>query len=61
MSALRPRLGVDVGGTNTDAVIMLGSEVLASTKRLTTPDVGDGVIAAVQAVMKEAAISSAQL
>lgn len=51
MSEMRPVLGVDVGGTNTDAVIMLGSEVLASAKRATTQDVGDGLIAAVRGVL----------
>ena len=40
MSEMRPVLGVDVGGTNTDAVIMLGSEVLASAKRATTQEIG---------------------
>jgi N-methylhydantoinase A/oxoprolinase/acetone carboxylase beta subunit len=38
------RLGIDVGGTNTDAVVMVGDVVLASAKRLTTPDVSQGVI-----------------
>jgi hypothetical protein len=37
-----PRLGIDVGGTNTDAVVMVGDEVIAAVKRLTTRDVGDG-------------------
>ena len=45
-------LGVDVGGTNTDAVLMLGREVIASAKRATTFDVGDGLFAAVEAVMQ---------
>jgi len=49
-------LGVDVGGTNTDAVLMAGREVVASAKRATTADVGDGLFAAVEAVMQGAAI-----
>ncbi len=61
MSTLRPRLGVDVGGTNTDAVIMRGDEVIASAKRATTREVGDGVIAAVQAVLAAAGLEPAAL
>ena len=33
------RVGVDVGGTNTDAVIMNGTDVLGWCKSPTTPDV----------------------
>ncbi len=61
MSAPRPRLGVDVGGTNTDAVIMLGDDVIASAKRATTREVGNGVIDAVQAVLDAAGIPPAAL
>jgi len=57
MSAPRPVLGVDVGGTNTDAVIMIGDEVVAAAKRSTTPDVGDGLIAAARAVLGTAGIA----
>jgi N-methylhydantoinase A/oxoprolinase/acetone carboxylase beta subunit len=57
----RPRLGVDVGGTNTDAVLMLGDEVIASAKRLTTADVGEGVIDAVTAVLKQASVQAGDL
>jgi N-methylhydantoinase A/oxoprolinase/acetone carboxylase beta subunit len=55
------RVGVDVGGTNTDAVIMVGDEVIASAKRLTTRDVRDGVIAAVRAVLDAAAVQPGAL
>ena len=54
MSAISPVLGVDVGGTNTDAVIMLGDEVVAAAKRPTTADVGEGLIAAVRGVLEAA-------
>ena len=40
------RIGIDVGGTNTDAVLMDGREVLAEVKTPTTPDVTGGIIAA---------------
>ena len=37
------RLGIDVGGTNTDAVILRDREVLAGVKRSTTEDVMSGM------------------
>lgn len=37
------RIGIDVGGTNTDAVIMLDDAVLAATKQPTSEDVTTGV------------------
>lgn len=49
-------LGIDVGGTNTDAVLMRGREVLASAKRATTADVGDGVFAVVDALLRDTAV-----
>ena len=48
------RIGVDVGGTHTDAVLMRGGEVLAEVKARTTEDVTSGVAAALQAVLGEA-------
>ena len=42
------RLGIDVGGTNTDAVLLDQSHtVLGHAKALTTPDVLSGILAAV--------------
>ena len=62
MSAASPfKLGVDVGGTNTDAVIMQGEEVIAAAKRSTTADVGDGLIDAVRAVLEAADMSPASV
>ena len=61
MSEKRPVLGVDVGGTNTDAVIMMGEEVIASAKRATTPDVGEGLVAAARAVLDAAGLAPDRL
>ncbi|MGF7151840.1 N-methylhydantoinase A/oxoprolinase/acetone carboxylase beta subunit [Sphingomonas zeicaulis] len=47
------RIGVDVGGTNTDAVLMDGRDVVAWTKQPTSPDVARGVAAAVAAVLAD--------
>jgi N-methylhydantoinase A/oxoprolinase/acetone carboxylase beta subunit len=50
--ALDYRLGIDVGGTNTDAVILDRSDqVLAKAKVPTTPDVTGGIVAALDAVI----------
>ena len=46
------RIGVDVGGTNTDAVIMDGREVLATQKVPTTPNISDGIVRAISAVVE---------
>jgi N-methylhydantoinase A/oxoprolinase/acetone carboxylase beta subunit len=52
------RIGVDVGGTNTDAVLMDGGTVAAWTKQPTTADVGGGVAAAITAVLKQAGVAA---
>jgi len=41
--ALRRRIGIDVGGTNTDAVLLDGERVVAAVKTPTTADVTGGV------------------
>ncbi len=53
----RLRIGVDVGGTNTDAVAMSGSEVVGWSKAVTTPDVTDGIVTAVRAVLDDCGAS----
>ncbi|MEV4220667.1 hydantoinase/oxoprolinase family protein [Nonomuraea sp. NPDC049725] len=46
------RVGVDVGGTNTDAVVLDGSDrVIAKAKRPTSRDVTEGLRAALDAVL----------
>jgi N-methylhydantoinase A/oxoprolinase/acetone carboxylase beta subunit len=45
------RIGIDVGGTNTDAVLMDGETVLASCKTPTTENVETGVIGALREVL----------
>jgi N-methylhydantoinase A/oxoprolinase/acetone carboxylase beta subunit len=41
-------IGIDVGGTNTDAVLMDGTKVLAGVKHSTTPDVTGGIVQAIE-------------
>lgn len=40
------RIGIDVGGTNTDAVLMSGPDIRATAKTATTGDVTSGILAA---------------
>jgi N-methylhydantoinase A/oxoprolinase/acetone carboxylase beta subunit len=55
------RIGVDVGGTNTDAVIMCGNEVVASHKSSTSLNVFDGTLNAVTALLEKAKIDSVDI
>ena len=55
------RIGVDVGGTNTDAVLMDGVEVVGWTKTPTTPDVGQGIITALRQLLDQTQVPKAQI
>ncbi|GAA3873617.1 hydantoinase/oxoprolinase family protein [Leifsonia kafniensis] len=56
------RIGIDVGGTNTDAVILDEQlAVVASVKSPTTADTADGVAAAIDAVLDAAGIAPADV
>jgi N-methylhydantoinase A/oxoprolinase/acetone carboxylase beta subunit len=46
-------IGVDVGGTNTDAVLMDGVNLLAKAKLPTTPDVTSGILASLKEVLAQ--------
>jgi N-methylhydantoinase A/oxoprolinase/acetone carboxylase beta subunit len=61
-SALDLRLGVDVGGTNTDAVVVdRDDRLMAKSKVPTTPEVTSGIAAAVEAVLARAAVDPARI
>ncbi|KAH8655435.1 hypothetical protein BX600DRAFT_469632 [Xylariales sp. PMI_506] len=62
------RIGVDVGGTNTDAAILdvtafetPGRGVLASCKSSTTPDVTSGITAAIETVLARSGVPKASV
>jgi N-methylhydantoinase A/oxoprolinase/acetone carboxylase beta subunit len=55
------RIGIDVGGTNTDAVLMDGKTVVSSTKTPTTPNVTDGIATALRTVIGEADLDVTQV
>lgn len=51
------KLGIDVGGTNTDAVIIDENlEVVAAIKHPTTDDVYEGIISAIREVLRESGV-----
>ena len=47
------RLGIDVGGTNTDAVLVDGDKVRHAVKTATTADVGSGIVTALKHLISE--------
>ncbi|KAM0454186.1 hypothetical protein ACHAPV_008654 [Trichoderma viride] len=62
------RIGVDVGGTNTDAAILdlkaldePGRGVLASWKATTTPDITSGVEAAIREVLDQSKVEKSRI
>lgn len=50
------RIGIDVGGTNTDAVALDGSRVVAATKAPTSEDVTSGILTTLNEVLKAVAV-----
>lgn len=55
------RAGIDVGGTNTDAVILDGHRLLGAAKRATSDDVTEGIVAALSAAIADAGIAPAAI
>ena len=53
------RIGIDVGGTNTDAVLMDGKSVVSSAKTPTTANVSEGIAAALRMVIEDSGIDTA--
>jgi N-methylhydantoinase A/oxoprolinase/acetone carboxylase beta subunit len=47
------RIGIDVGGTNTDTVLLDGTHVLASVKTSTSADVTSGIDAAIDGLRRQ--------
>ncbi len=50
------RIGIDVGGTNTDAAVMKGRGVLGWHKHATTPDVTSGIVGALSGALSSTKI-----
>jgi len=54
-------IGIDVGGTNTDAVLMDGKVTLAGVKKSTSPDVTTGIVDAIAALRAERDFAGADI
>ena len=50
------QLGVDVGGTNTDAALLADGAVIASIKTPTTANIGGGIVRAIREVLRVSAL-----
>ena len=55
------RVGIDVGGTNTDAVLLDGPRVVAKTKTPTTEDVTGGIATALRHVLNASGIATCDI
>lgn len=55
------RIGVDVGGTNTDAVLIDGRQILTAHKALTSADIAWGIKDAIATVMEAAKVPPSAL
>lgn len=55
------RIGIDVGGTNTDAVLMNGDEVVHAVKTATSADVMAGVLDVLRQVISGSGVRAADL
>lgn len=55
------RIGVDVGGTNTDAVLLAGKKVLGAVKRPTSKDVSTGISEAIGALIAQCNVKPDQI
>lgn len=55
------RIGIDVGGTHTDAVLLDNDTILASNKSLTSSDVASGIFSALQRLLNDSGIAKDQI
>lgn len=55
------KIGIDVGGTNTDAVLMDGKTVVSSTKTPTTANVSEGIAKALRTVIEDSGIDTSKI
>ncbi|MEM6832006.1 MAG: hydantoinase/oxoprolinase family protein [Pseudomonadota bacterium] len=55
------KIGIDVGGTNTDAVLMDGTSVVASCKSPTSSDVRGGIIKALRLLLEQSQVDQSAI
>jgi len=55
------RIGIDVGGTHTDAALLKGDKVIAATKALTSADVVSGISSALDEILSIGGVKESQI
>ena len=55
------KIGVDVGGTHTDAVLLDGDDVVSSVKALTSADVTTGILDALEHILSDSGIEESAI
>ena len=55
------RIGIDVGGTHTDAVLLNGDEVISSIKALTSADVTSGILEALEHILSDSGVAESAI
>ncbi len=55
------RIGIDVGGTHTDAVLLDDDVIVAATKALTSADVTSGILDALEVILGESGVSETEI
>jgi N-methylhydantoinase A/oxoprolinase/acetone carboxylase beta subunit len=55
------RIGIDVGGTHTDAVILHGDDIISATKAMTTADVVSGITDALDTLLSDGAVAQSSI
>ena len=55
------RIGIDVGGTHTDAVLLNADQVVSSIKALTTADVTSGILAALEHLISDSGVAESAI
>ncbi|NGX42975.1 MAG: Acetophenone carboxylase gamma subunit, partial [Chlamydiae bacterium] len=61
LGELSAKIGVDVGGTNTDAALLIGNELVAACKTTTTNDITTGIVTAITALFRDSNIAKEKI
>ena len=55
------RIGIDVGGTHTDAVLLDGDAVVSATKAMTSADVTGGILDALETILSDSGVAESAI
>ncbi len=54
-------IGIDIGGTNTDAILLAGKQIIATIKTNTTPDITQGVAIAINHLLQTSHLTAGEI